>query len=139
VDCLFCRIVAGELPAAVVWRDERVMAFLDIAPAAPGHTLVVPVRHADDLYGLAPEDAPALWSAIQTVGRALGRRYRASGLNLLSASGAAAGQTVGHLHVHLIPRSPGDGLGLHVPAGQAVSEPDLLAREAESIRACLTP
>ncbi|MBA8795237.1 histidine triad (HIT) family protein [Friedmanniella endophytica] len=106
-DCIFCRIVAGELPSRQVHADEHAVAFLDLAPFHRGHTLVVPRRHVADLRaGGLPEIAPA----VEHVARLLTERLGAEGLNAFSSAGAVAGQEVFHLHVHLVPRyadSPG--------------------------------
>ena len=103
MECLFCRIVAGEIPSRRVYADDAAIAFLDINPWHVGHTLVIPRRHVDGLLddptGLA-EIAPA----IAATSALLVDRLRADGLNLLSSSGAVAGQEVFHLHVHLVPR-----------------------------------
>jgi len=101
--CLFCRIVAGELPSRRVYADEQAYAFLDISPWHAGHTLVVPRRHVVDLVSGEPVMA-GLGPAIDAVSRLLVNRLDADGINLLVASGPVAGQEVLHLHVHLIPR-----------------------------------
>lgn len=103
MSCLFCSIVAGEVPSRQVYADEHAVAFLDINPWHVGHTLVVPRRHVDDLLG-EPEALTEISPAISATTRLLVDRLAADGLNLLSSSGAAAGQEVFHLHVHLIPR-----------------------------------
>ena len=102
-DCIFCAIVAGTLPSYQVHADEHAVAFLDVLPWHRGHTLVVPRRHVADLVSGEPalaEIAPA----VDTVARLLKARLAPDGLNLLSSAGSVAGQTVHHLHVHLIPR-----------------------------------
>ncbi|CAL8973060.1 MAG: HIT domain-containing protein [Actinobacteria bacterium] len=103
MSCLFCRIVAGEIPSKQVYADEHAIAFLDINPWHVGHTLVVPRRHVDDLLG-EPEALTEIAPAISATARLLVDRLAADGLNLLSSSGDAAGQEVFHLHVHLVPR-----------------------------------
>lgn len=103
MSCLFCRIVAGEIPSAQVYADDAAIAFLDINPWHVGHTLVIPRRHVDDLVG-DPDALTEIAPAISAVSRLLVDRLAADGLNLLSSSGATAGQEVFHLHVHLIPR-----------------------------------
>ncbi|MGJ6978937.1 HIT family protein [Aestuariimicrobium soli] len=106
-DCLFCRIVSGEIPAREVYRDERAVAFLDLSPKSPGHTLVVPVVHTDDLTS-EPAGLPLIAEAVTAVARTITERLAASGINAQINSGAAAGQEVFHLHVHLVPRyAPG--------------------------------
>lgn len=103
MDCLFCAIVAGEIPAKQVYADDTAIAFLDINPWHRGHTLVVPRRHVRDALA-EPETLSLIGPAIQATGRLLVDRLEADGLNLLVNSGAVAGQEVFHLHVHLIPR-----------------------------------
>jgi histidine triad (HIT) family protein len=120
MDCIFCAIIAGDIPSKKVFEDERAFAFLDINPFHPGHTLVVPRRHVADLTA----DAGALAEIAPTVGEVAGmlqRRLGADGINLLVNSGAVAGQEVFHLHVHLIPRYA-DNPGM---AGLTRREPDI--------------
>jgi len=109
-DCIFCRIVAGELPAQIVDEDERTIAFLDIAPAVRGHALVIPRRHYTDLMDVDAEDLTAVAAAAQRLARRMRDRLGADGVNLLNSSGPAAWQTVFHFHVHVIPRYDGDSL-----------------------------
>ncbi len=109
-DCLFCRIVRGEIPARVVREDERTVAFLDIAPATRGHLLVIPRAHAVDLTEIAPVDLTACVLAAQDLGRRVLDRLGADGVNLIQSNRAAAWQSVFHFHLHVIPRYVGDGL-----------------------------
>ena len=111
-DCIFCKIVAGELPASVVAEDERTLAFMDIAPATRGHALVVPRVHSPDLLGVADEDLQAVALAARVLAVRMKERLGAVGVNLLNSCGAAAWQTVYHFHVHVIPRYEGDPLRL---------------------------
>lgn len=111
--CIFCRIIAGELPATFLHQDDRCVAFLDIQPINPGHLLVVPRAHAVGLAELDPDDAARL----AQVARELAADLRTSGLacegvNLFLADGEAAGQEVFHAHLHVIPRFAGDGFKL---------------------------
>jgi histidine triad (HIT) family protein len=101
--CLFCRIVAGEVPSRQIYADEHAVAFLDIGPWHRGHSLVVPRRHVPDLVTGAPA-LPEIAPAIDAVARLLVRRLDADGVNVLSSTGAVAGQEVFHLHVHVVPR-----------------------------------
>jgi len=103
MSCLFCRIVAGELPSRQVYADDAAVAFLDINPWHVGHTLVVPRRHVVDLVA-ADEALTEIAPAISATARLLTDRLAADGLNLLSNSGQVAGQEVFHFHVHLVPR-----------------------------------
>jgi histidine triad (HIT) family protein len=111
-DCIFCKILAGELPAQIVDEDERTIAFMDIAPATRGHALVIPREHSRDLLEVPPEDLQAtILAAKRLAGRAR-ERLGADGVNLLNSCGAAAWQTVFHFHVHVIPRYEDDPLRL---------------------------
>jgi histidine triad (HIT) family protein len=102
-DCVFCGIVAGTIPSRQVYADEHAVAFLDLAPWHRGHTLVVPRRHVPDLVTGDPS-LPEIAPAIDAVARLLLHRLAADGINLVSSSGAVAGQEVFHLHVHVVPR-----------------------------------
>jgi histidine triad (HIT) family protein len=123
-NCLFCRIVAGDIPCRQVYADKHAIAFLDIGPWQRGHTLVIPRRHVPDLVTGEPS-LGELAPAIDTVSRLLVDRLSADGLNLLSSAGRAAGQEVFHLHVHLVPRyADAPGLDRLVNPGPA-SDADL--------------
>ena len=108
MDCIFCRIVAGEIPSHKVYEDDATLAFLDINPASRGHALVIPKAHAADLHGLSEDDLAATARTVQRVAKMLQRGVKPEGINILQNNGAAAGQVVFHYHVHLIPRWPGD-------------------------------
>jgi histidine triad (HIT) family protein len=111
-DCLFCRIVAGELPATIVDEDERTVTFMDINPATRGHALVVPRAHSADLLEVPAEDLGACGLAAQRLARRAKERLQADGVNLLNSCGSAAWQTVFHFHVHVIQRYHDDPLRL---------------------------
>jgi histidine triad (HIT) family protein len=111
-DCIFCKIVAGEIPARIVDQDERTIAFMDIAPATRGHALVIPRAHATDLLSVEREDLSAVALAAQRLAARMKERLGADGVNLLNSCGAAAWQTVFHFHVHVIPRYADDPLRL---------------------------
>lgn len=116
-DCIFCKIVAGELPATIVQEDERTIAFMDIAPATRGHALVIPRAHAADLHEIPAEDLQAVAMAAQRLAGRVRERLGADGVNLINSCGTAAWQTVFHFHVHVVPRYVGDPLELPwVPA-----------------------
>jgi histidine triad (HIT) family protein len=116
-DCIFCKIVAGELPATVVDEDEQTIAFMDINPATRGHALVVPRKHAADLLEIEPAQLAAVSAAAQRLARRAKQRLGADGVNLINSCGAAAWQTVSHFHLHVIPRYADDPLRLPwVPA-----------------------
>jgi len=111
-DCIFCKILAGELPATIVDEDERTIAFMDIAPATRGHALVVPRVHTVDLLSVEPEDLRAVADAARRLAGRAKDRLSADGVNLLNSCGSAAWQTVFHFHIHVIPRYDGDPLRL---------------------------
>src|SRR5271155_3169892 len=116
-ECIFCKILAGDLPALIVDQDERTVAFMDIAPATRGHALVIPRAHSTDLLSIEPEDLSAVALASQRLAARAKERLGADGVNLLNACGQAAWQTVFHFHVHVIPRYNDDPLRLPwVPA-----------------------
>jgi len=122
-DCLFCKIVAGEIPATVIAEDERTIAFMDINPATRGHALVIPRAHARDVHDIATDDLRAVAATAQTVAARVIERLGAAGVNLLNSNGAAAWQTVFHFHMHVIPRYDGDPLRLPwVPASGDMAE-----------------
>lgn len=130
-DCIFCRILAGELPATVVAQDERTFSFMDINPATRGHMLVIPRAHSRDITEIAPEDLAACNASAQAlVGRALDR-LGADGVNVLNACRPAAGQTVFHTHLHVIPRYRDDGISL--PWVPAPGDPDEIAAAAREL------
>ena len=120
-DCLFCKIVAGELPCYKLYEDEHVLAFLDIGPLTPGHCLIITRKHYARLDDIGEADSAVL-AAIATLAPRLARAVMAAtgatDWNLLQNNGQVAGQVVGHVHFHIIPRSEGDGLGYRWPAGK---------------------
>jgi histidine triad (HIT) family protein len=111
-DCIFCKILAGDLPALIVDEDERTIAFMDIAPATRGHALVIPRAHSADLLSIDRDDLSAVTLAAQRLARRAQERLGADGINLLNSCGRAAWQTVFHFHVHVIPRYDDDPLRL---------------------------
>jgi histidine triad (HIT) family protein len=131
-DCIFCKIIAGELPAQFVDEDERTVTFMDINPATRGHMLVVPRRHSRDLLEIEREDLEAVAVAAQRAARQANDRLAADGVNLLNSRGRAAWQTVDHFHVHVIPRYEGDPLKL--PWTPAPGDPQEIAAAAEQLR-----
>ncbi|GFH40580.1 HIT family protein [Lactococcus insecticola] len=107
-DCIFCKIVAGEIPSYKIYEDDDVLAFLDITQTTPGHTLVVPKTHVRNVLAMTPEQAGNLFSKIPAIANQLTEKLGASGLNILQNNEAIAGQSVFHAHVHLIPRYDDD-------------------------------
>jgi histidine triad (HIT) family protein len=131
-DCIFCKIVAGDLPATIVDEDERTIAFMDIAPATRGHALVIPRAHAPDLLSVEGEDLQAVAVASQRLAARAKERLRADGVNLLNACGAAAWQSVFHFHVHVVPRYEDDPLRL--PWVPQPGDPAVIAAAAQELR-----
>ena len=103
-DCIFCKIIAGEVPALIVDEDELTIAFMDIAPATRGHALVIPRAHSRDLLSVPAKDLTAVAATAQRLAGRMKERLGADGVNLLNSCGPAAWQTVFHFHVHVIPR-----------------------------------
>ncbi len=111
-DCIFCKIVAGELPSLRVDEDEQTVSFLDVNPATPGHTVIVPRRHTPDLLSIGADDLAACSTAAQRVAQRSIDRLGAVGANVLNNCGSGAWQTVFHFHLHVIPRYADDPLRL---------------------------
>jgi histidine triad (HIT) family protein len=109
--CIFCRIFAGEIPAEVVWRDPEVVAFLDVQPLADGHVLVVPRAHAECVEDLKPAEADALFRAVVRLAGPVREALDGAGTTIGINNGEATGQTIPHVHVHIVPRWTDDGAG----------------------------
>lgn len=130
-DCIFCKIVAGELPATIIDEDERTISFMDIAPATRGHALVIPREHSADLLSIGQGDLAAVGAAAQRLARRAKERLGADGVNLLNACGTVAFQTVFHFHVHVIPRYEGDSVRL--PWIPTPGDPEQIAAAAQEL------
>jgi histidine triad (HIT) family protein len=130
-DCIFCKILAGELPARIVDEDERTIAFMDIVPATRGHALVIPREHSEDLLSVGDEDLAAVGVAARRLAGRMRERLGADGVNLLNSCGAAAWQTVFHFHVHVIPRYRDDPLRL--PWVPSEGDPAEIAAAAQEL------
>lgn len=127
-DCVFCKIVAKQIPASVVHEDEHTLAFMDLGQVNPGHVLVALKAHAENLYALDDSQAAAVFRASARVARAIRAAFQPQGLSVYQANGKPAGQTVFHFHVHLVPRHEGDGMTL----GWPVKNPGREALEADA-------
>jgi histidine triad (HIT) family protein len=130
-DCIFCKIVAGELPATIIDEDERTIAFMDINPATRGHALVIPRAHATDLLTVGRDDLLAVALASQRLAARVKERLRADGINLVNSCGAVAWQSVFHFHMHVIPRYEDDPLRL--PWVPAPGDPEEIAAAAQEL------
>jgi len=114
-DCIFCKVISGELPSYKLYEDDRVVAFLDLFPATLGHTLVVPRQHSSNLLEDDEQDALAMMKAVRHLTPKIKEALGADGVNITSNIGASAGQSVFHTHVHILPRWKDDGRELWKP------------------------
>jgi histidine triad (HIT) family protein len=110
MDCIFCKIVAGDIPSYKVYEDDKVMAFFDILPISPGHTIVIPKNHVSDVENLSDDDLCAMSLAIKKIGKAVMEGLGVKGYSVFLDNKSAANQHVPHVHFHLVPRAEGDGL-----------------------------
>jgi histidine triad (HIT) family protein len=115
-DCIFCKIAAGRIPSAKIYEDEFVFAFLDIGPISDGHTLVIPRQHFEKLDECPSEVLSQVVAILGKISKAVSVAMKSDGYNVLCNNGRAAGQDVGHLHFHIIPRNNGDGVFNRWPA-----------------------
>ncbi|MCM1533698.1 MAG: HIT family protein [Corallococcus sp.] len=109
-DCIFCKILKGEIPSYKIYEDDKTYAFLDISCDSYGHTLVIPKKHCTNVLDCDADDLQAVIATAQKISRHFVKDCGFSGVNILNASGASAQQSVFHLHFHIIPRKEGDGL-----------------------------
>ena len=105
-DCIFCKIVAGEIPASKVYEDDHFLAFLDISQVTPGHTLVIPKKHARNLLEMTPDETAALFNIVSRVTKKVESATQPQGMNIISNMEEIAGQSVFHTHVHILPPCP---------------------------------
>jgi histidine triad (HIT) family protein len=134
-DCIFCKIVNGEIPSAKVFENEHVLAFLDISQVTEGHTLVIPKVHKENVFELTPEIARNLFEVVPEIANAVKKAFNPAGMNLINNNGEEAGQTVFHYHMHIIPRyGKGDGFGAVWKNNASKYTPEDLKKIAENIR-----
>lgn len=112
-DCIFCKIIKGDIPGFKILEDDKTIAFMDINPVNPGHILVVPKAHAPDIFEIAPDDWAACMVNAQKVAKAVQQVLTPDGINIMQANGIGAGQSVFHVHVHVMPRQSGDDLKMN--------------------------
>lgn len=134
--CIFCQIIAGKLAANIVDQDEQTMTFMDAFPVAPGHTLIVTRQHYDNLLEADPDAIAAVGAKSVAIGRAIKSALQPDGLGVFQLNGAAAGQTVFHYHMHLVPRNDGDSLQIH---SRVPGDADDLRSVAQQLRKALQP
>ncbi|MBW1739977.1 MAG: HIT family protein [Deltaproteobacteria bacterium] len=126
MDCIFCKIVSGEIPSVKLYEDDRVLAFMDINPLNDGHLLIIPKAHAATIHEITEADFLAVMSATRKLAAAVKKALNPEGINLLQLNGKAANQVVPHLHVHIVPRWSGDGV--------TVSQWELVPGDMEKIK-----
>ena len=134
-NCVFCKIVAKQIPASVVYEDESTLAFMDLGQVNPGHVLVAAKAHAENVYELDDAQAAAVFRTVANVARAVRDAFTPQGLSIYQANGTAAGQTVLHFHIHVVPRHENDGMNLTWPVKNPPRE--ALETNAAKIRARL--
>lgn len=134
-QCIFCRLVSGEIPAAKVHEDDLTLAFMDIGQVNPGHVLVATKRHAATLLDITPEEAAAVARTAQRVAQAVQAAFDPPGLTLLQANGREGDQTVFHFHLHVVPRHANDGIALTWPRKNPA--PDVLRGYAQRLKTAL--
>ncbi|HAJ11578.1 MAG: HIT family protein [Hydrogenophaga sp.] len=135
-QCIFCRLVAGAIPAARVYEDALTLAFMDIGQVNPGHVLVATRRHAANLFEITPQEAAAVMQTARRVALAVRAAFDPPGLTVLQANGAEGDQTVFHFHLHVVPRHADDGIALSWPRKDPPF--DVLAGYAGRLREALT-
>lgn len=131
-NCIFCKIIAGEIPSATVYEDDDVKAILDVNPAARGHVIVLPKKHAADVFSLPDEDLSKAMCVAKKIAIALKKAYNCDGVNILQNNGEAAGQTVFHLHIHVIPRFAGDTISVKWKQGEMPEDLDVIVGEIKA-------
>ena len=134
-DCVFCKIVTGQIPSTKVCEDQHTLAFMDLGQVNPGHVLVACKAHVENIYGLDATQAAAVFQTATRVARAIRDAFTPQGLTLFQANGKASLQTVFHFHIHLLPRWDDDGMSLAWPAKNPPREK--LEEYSEKIRAKL--
>jgi len=112
MECIFCKIIDGEIPAVKVLDEELVLAFMDINPSSPGHMLVVPKKHAENIFEIPEGDLAGVTAAVKRCATAVKDALKAEGVTVLQLNGRASDQIVPHLHIHIIPRWENDGLSI---------------------------
>jgi len=134
-DCIFCKIVGGEIPSTKVYEDDTKLAFMDIGPVRPGHVLLIPKKHYERLTDMPADEAADLASVLPKLARAVVKAAGADGFNIHQTNGACSGQVVPHVHLHVIPRHDDDGYSFRWKAGSYAE--DEMARWRDKIAAAL--
>ncbi|EGA89729.1 histidine triad (HIT) family hydrolase [Planococcus donghaensis MPA1U2] len=134
-NCIFCKIIAGEIPSVKIYEDEHVFAFMDIMPLSKGHTLLIPKTHREFVYDMTPEEAGNLFAVAPKIAKAINETFQPEGMNLLNNNGAKAGQSVFHFHLHFIPRyGQTDGFGAKWVTKEKEFTTERIQELAESVK-----
>ena len=131
-NCIFCKILKGDIPSTVVYEDELFKAILDVNPAARGHVIILTKKHVPNIFELPQEEALGIMSVAKKIACALQKAYSCDGVNILQNNGEAAGQTVFHLHVHVIPRFKGDTVNIGWKPGEMPEDMEAIADEIKA-------
>ena len=131
-NCIFCKILTGVIPSTAVYEDDDFKAILDVNPAARGHVIILPKNHAANIYELPDEDASKIMIVAKKIATAIEKAYHCDGVNILQNNGEAAGQTVFHLHVHVIPRFKGDTVNIGWKQGDMPEDLDAICKEIQA-------
>ncbi|EIM05473.1 histidine triad (HIT) family hydrolase [Planococcus antarcticus DSM 14505] len=138
-NCIFCKIIAGEIPSVKIYEDEHVFAFMDIMPLSKGHTLLIPKTHREFVYDMTPAEAANLFSVAPKIAKAINETFQPDGMNLLNNNGSKAGQSVFHFHLHFIPRyGQTDGFGAKWVTKEKEFTSERIQELAESVKEKLT-
>jgi histidine triad (HIT) family protein len=132
--CIFCKLANKEIPTNIVYEDEDFIAMLDISQTTKGHTLVVPKKHAENILEMSPEDCQKAFKVVKIVTDLLNEKLSPKGFNILNNNGVAAGQTVFHFHIHIIPRYENDGVSIEMPNNSNNLEPDYFSNLLKTLK-----
>lgn len=134
-DCIFCKIIKGEIPSYTIYEDDRYKVILDRFPAAPGHALIIPKCHHNDIFDMPDAVAEGMYPLAKKMAVLLQKATHADGINVVQNNGEASGQAVFHFHLHLVPRKYGDGVKLNQTSNQETSLEEL-AEMQQKIKTC---
>lgn len=132
-NCIFCKIITGDISGHVLYEDEHVLVFLDISQATKGHTLIIPKVHRTDVFEMKPHEMEKVFSIVPKISAILKKTFDCTGLNIVNNNGESAGQTVFHYHVHLIPRYGNDDFGIRFVNNMENYDNEALAELKSSI------
>ena len=132
-DCIFCKIIKGEIPSIKLYEDEKTIAFLDIYPVAKGHTLIIPKNHSATLYDISIEDAEAVGATVSRVAKAVKKVLKCDGVNVYQGNERVAMQEIFHVHFHVIPRFENDGIVLMAQKSELKEDPEITSKLKEML------